>query len=75
MPEEYTVTITKDEHKRLQSHSNMLGTISSYVEDFCESEEDTTLAAVIRLLQKYHELQADCYYTELEKERARYTSS
>ena len=74
LPEEYIVKITKEEYTRLQSHSRMLGTIGSYVEDFCESEEDTTLAAVICLLQKYHELQAERYYTDLEKERAKYDS-
>ena len=62
LPEEYIVKISKEEHKRLVAMSNMLGTIGAYVEDFCESEEDTTLQAVIRLLYKYHELQADYYY-------------
>jgi hypothetical protein len=59
---EDTITISKEEYKRLQSHADMLGVIGAYVEDFCEDEEDTVLQAVIRLLAKYHESMADYYF-------------
>lgn len=57
-------TITKSELERLQEHSQMLGQIATYVEDFCE-EEDSTLMGVIALLRDYHALKADVLSSEI----------
>lgn len=51
--------LTDEQFKELQKQSQMLGRISSYVENFCEDEEDTTEVAVLRLLSEYHFLKAD----------------
>ena len=61
------ITLTNKEYEMLKSHSQMLGQIGMYVEEFIKDEEDTTLDAVILLLQKYHECKADYYYHRLEE--------
>lgn len=58
--------ITEAEYNELRACSQMLGTIGSHVEDFC-NEEDTTLVGVLRLLAKYHALQSDSVYHELDR--------
>ena len=61
------IPIPATEYKELLEHSRMLSRIAAYVEDFCEEEEDTTLAGVLRLLAEYHELKADYNWKALEK--------
>ena len=51
--------LTDEQFKELQYQSQMLGRIGSYVEGFCEDEEDTTEVAVLRLLSEYHFLKSD----------------
>jgi hypothetical protein len=46
----------------------MLGRIASYVEDFAESDDDTTLVCVLRLLAVVYELKADQIYRAIERE-------
>lgn len=43
------------EIEELKSHSQMLGQIASWVEDFCISEETTTLEAVKEVLEQLQE--------------------
>ncbi len=61
--------LTDEQFDELKSHSLMLSRISAYVEDFCRSEEDTTLVGVLRLLSEYHSLKADSMYDRLEAEK------
>lgn len=49
------------------TNSMMLSQIASYVEDFAETEDDTTLMCVVRLLAEYHQLKADQHYEALER--------
>ena len=56
--------ISEEEYNDLKSHSQMLGIIGSYVEEFCE-EDDTTLIGVVRLLAAYHALKSRDLYEEL----------
>jgi hypothetical protein len=49
-------------------HSLMLGRIASYVEDFAETTEDSTLLCVLRLLVAYHELKQAELYRAIERE-------
>jgi hypothetical protein len=58
--------LTDEQFDELKSHSQMLGVIGMYVEDFC-SEEDTVLVGVLRLLAKYHSMKAAEIYVELDK--------
>ena len=58
--------ISEKEYNELKSHSQMLGMIGMYVEDFCE-EEDITLVGVQRLLVEYHELKAELLWKEILK--------
>ena len=60
--------ISEEEYNDLKSHSQMLGMIGSYVEEFCE-EDDTTLAGVVRLLAEYHSLKSKDLYMEIERVR------
>ena len=50
--------ISEKEYKELKSHSQMLGIIGSYVEEFCD-EEDTTLTGVMKLLADYYALRGE----------------
>jgi hypothetical protein len=51
-----------------ENHSQMLGRIAAYVEDFAETENDTTLLCVLRLLVAYHELKQAELYRAIERE-------
>lgn len=62
------ITLTKEQYEELNSHSQMLGQIGMYVDEFIKDDEDTVLEAVIRLLSKYHECKADFYYHRLEEQ-------
>jgi hypothetical protein len=53
---------------RGENHSQMLGRIASYVEDFAQSDDDTTLVCVLRLLAVVHELKADAIHRAIERE-------
>jgi hypothetical protein len=57
--------------EQLKSNSRMLSRIASYVEDFAESEEDTTLICVLRLLARYHQIQADSMWDAIKNEQER----
>jgi hypothetical protein len=50
--------ISEKEYKELKSHSQMLGMIGAYVEEFCD-EEDTTLTGLIKLLSDYYALKGE----------------
>lgn len=51
-----------------ENHSQMLGRIASCVEDFAESDDDTTLLCVLRLLAVVYELKADQIHNAIERE-------
>ncbi|CAB4163595.1 hypothetical protein UFOVP811_42 [uncultured Caudovirales phage] len=57
--------------ERLKSDSRMLSRIAAYVEDFAESDEDTTIICVMRLLARYHQMEADCIWDAIREEEAR----
>jgi hypothetical protein len=63
--------MTTEEIEQLKAHSHMLGRIASYLEDFCESDEDTTLVCVLRLLARYHSLEADSLFDAIRDEQKR----
>ena len=63
--------ITEQEIKQWKSDSLMLGRIGAYTEDFCESEEDTVLICVLRLLARYHSLEADSLFDAIQGEQKR----
>ena len=60
-----------DNIEKLKEHSQMLSRIAAYVEDFAESDEDTTSICVLRLLAKYHQIEADCMWDAIKHEEAR----
>jgi hypothetical protein len=57
--------------EQLKSDSRMLSRIAAYVENFAESDEDTTSICVLRLLAKYHQIEADCMWDAIKHEEAR----
>lgn len=57
--------------EQLKENSRMLSRIAAYVEDFAESDEDTTVICVLRLLGRYHQMEADCIYDAIKDEEAR----
>ena len=63
--------MTEDEIKQLKEHSQMLGRIGAYVEDFAKDPEDTVLVCVLRLLAQYHSLCSEDCYNSLEQELKR----
>lgn len=60
-----------DNIEKLKEDSQMLSRIAAYVEDFAESDEDTTIMCVLRLLAKYHQLEADCMWDAIKHEETR----
>jgi hypothetical protein len=54
-----------------ENHSLMLSQIASYVEDFAQSPDDTTLLCVLRLLAVVYDLKAGEIYRAIEREEAR----
>ena len=54
----------------MNDHSLELSRIAAYVEDFAETENDTTLLCVLRLLVAYHELKQAELYRAIEREEA-----
>jgi len=59
--------ISEQEYKELKSHSQMLGMIGAYVEEFC-NEEDTVLTGVKRLLADYYVLKGENMNYQLNQE-------
>lgn len=57
--------------EQLKENSRMLSRIAAYVEDFAESDEDTTVICVLRLLARYHQMEADCIWDAIKDEEAR----
>ena len=57
--------------EQLKEHSRMLSRIAAYVEDFAESDDDTTIICVLRLLARYHQMEADCMWDAIKDEEAR----
>ena len=57
--------------EQLKENSRMLSRIAAYVEDFAESDEDTTIICVLRLLAKYHQMEADYIWDAIKDEEAR----
>lgn len=57
--------------EELKKHSEMLGRITGFVEDYAKSEEDTTLLCVLRVLQENYYYKADeiGYYIRKEEQR------
>ena len=60
-----------DNIEQLKSDSRILSRIAAYVEDFAESDEDTTIICVLRLLARYHQMEADCIYDAIKDEKER----
>lgn len=60
-----------DNIEQLKSDSRMLSRIAAYVEDFSESDEDTTIICVMRLLARYHQMETDCIHDAIKDEEAR----
>lgn len=60
-----------DNIEQLKFDSRMLSRIAAYVEDFAESDEDTTIICVLRLLARYHQMEADCIWDAIKDEEAR----
>lgn len=60
-----------DDIEKLKSDSRMLSRIALHVEDFAKSDEDTTIICVLRLLARYHQMEADSLYEAIEKEETR----
>ena len=58
--------LTDEQFNELKSHSQMLGVIGMYVEDFCE-ENDTTLVGVMRLLAEYHSMMTIQLYNDIDE--------
>lgn len=58
--------LTDEQFDELKSHSQMLGVIGMYVEDFCE-ENDTTLVGVMRLLAEYHSMKTIQLYNDIDE--------
>ena len=59
--------ISEKEYKELKSHSQMLGIIGTYVEEFC-NEEDSVLIGVKRLLADYYVLKGENMNYQLNQE-------
>ena len=45
--------------EELKAHSQMLGRISHFVEDYAQSENDSTFLCVLRVLRENHNYKAD----------------
>lgn len=60
--------MTQEEIEQLKADSHMLGRIAAFTEDFCESDEDTTLICVLRLLARYHSMEAESLWDVIRKE-------
>jgi len=58
--------LSEEEYNKLQLHSQMLGIIGTYVEDWCD-EEDTVLCGVMCLLAEYHAMRSNELYEELRR--------
>lgn len=58
--------------EQFKSDSRMLSRIAAYVEDFADSDEDTTIICVLRLLARYHQMEADCLYDAIKQEQTRH---
>jgi len=58
--------LTDEQFNELKSHSQMLGVIGMYVEDFCE-ENDTTLVGVMRFLAEYHSMKTIQLYNAIDE--------
>ena len=57
--------------EELKRQSRMLGRIAAHLEDFVEHDEDTTLICVLRLLARYHQMEADSLWDLIRKEEER----
>ena len=60
-----------DNIEQLKFDSRMLSRIAACVEDFANSDEDTTIICVLRLLARYHQMEADCIWDAIKDEEAR----
>lgn len=60
-----------DNIEMLKSESRMLSRIAVCVEDFAKGDDDTALICVLRLLARYHQMEADCMYDAIKEEEAR----
>jgi hypothetical protein len=60
---------TPEQIKNLLDHSIMLGQIATYVEEFAQESEDTTLMCVLNLLYKYHACKSDQAFMKLQELR------
>ena len=61
----------KDRIKQLESDSQMLGIMGTYLEEFCEDSEDTCLVALLRLISDHHLLKHELSQLELERQLKR----
>lgn len=49
----------------------MLSRIAAYVEEFAEGDDDSTAICVLRLLARYHQIQADSMWDAIKNEQER----
>jgi hypothetical protein len=59
--------ISQEEYHKLKAESIMLGRIGTYVEEFCEDKEDTTLMAVLNLLAEFYYLKSEDINSALDR--------
>lgn len=57
-----------DDIEELKRQSRMLSRIAAHVEDFVENDDDTTFICVLRLLARYHQMEADSLWDLIRKE-------
>lgn len=60
--------MTENEIESLKRQSRMLSRIAAYLEDFVENDDDSTLICVLRLLARYHSMEADSLHELIAKE-------
>ena len=71
MTTEEEIEQLKAEIKQIRLDSQMLGRIAVCTEDFSESDEDTTLICALRLLARYHSMEADRLFDVIRDEKKR----
>ena len=67
MTTEEEIEQLKADIKQLRLDSHMLRRIATYTEDFSESDENTTLTCVLRLLARYRSMEADILWDAIRK--------
>ncbi len=60
---------TPEQIKNLEEHSRMLGDIATWVQEYAQDAEDTTLMCVLNLLEKYHACKSEQAFMKLQELR------